>query len=374
MSSKFLTKAIQELGFFGFVRVVAESTWKVPSRPPPPDKFADDVWATELPANLEGKTYAITGASNGMGKYFSTMLAERGATVLMLNRKSSHSSEAHEEVKKVAKNPSIIHLVDCDLCDFSSVRSAADSVKAITTQLDGLVCNAGLMAQADKRTVDGYDMQIQANHLSHFLLTSLLFDILVATGKKRGSGEPSRIVQHSSGARNSPPEPIHADCFEKEWENILDDKGNEANPRKGDSSTTPKWMRYQQSKRLNLGFTYALADFIKKKGFEDYVIATCAHPGATNSGLQSRTAASTFMDNLINGIAACAGQSTPDGCLGLALATLKPGVQNGGFYGPPNTELVGNAVLLDSEREKFDGDELDLIWKRSVNVTGSTLV
>merc|ERR1712187_3542 len=235
---------------------------------------------------------------------------------------------------------------------------------AITTQLDGLICNAGLMAQADKRTVDGYDVQIQANHLSHFLLTSLLFDVLVATGQKRG--EPARIVQHSSGARNSPDEPIHPDCFEKEWANIVE-KEKQANPRKGDSSYTPKWRRYQQSKRLNLGFTYALADSIKKRGVEDYVIATCAHPGATNSGLQSRTAASGFMDNLINGIAACAGHSTADGCLGLALATLKPGAQNGAFYGPPVTELVGKATLLDCERQKFSLEQLDLTWKGSAN-------
>jgi len=374
MSSKYLTKSIEQLGCFGFLRVAFESCWKVPSRPPPPSKVADDAWAAELPVDLGGKTYAITGASNGMGLHLSTMLAQRGATVLMLNRKSAHSSAAHEEVKKTAKNPSAVHLVECDLCDFSSVRSAAKAVKVIATQLDGLVCNAGVMAQADKRTADGYDMQIQANHLSHFLLTSLLFDVLVATGRKRGQNEPSRIVQHSSGARNSPSEAIHADCFEKEWENVLDDKGRQANPRQGDSKFTAKWRRYQQSKRLNLGFTYALADFIKNKGLEDYVIATCAHPGATNSGLQSRTAASGFMDNLINGIAACAGHSTADGCLGLALATLKPGAQNGDFYGPPNTEMVGNAVLLGSEREKFEQDELDLIWKRSINVTGAMFV
>lgn len=369
MSSKYITKAIEQLGYGGFLRVLFTSTSRVPSRPAPPNKFADDVWASELPANLGGKTYAITGASNGMGKHLAEKLAERGASVFMLNRTSAHSSTAFEEVKKIAKNADAVHLVDCDLCDFASVRSAANSVKAITNQLDGLICNAGLMAQADKRTVDGYDVQIQANHLSHFLLTSLFFEVLVATGKQRG--EPARIVQHSSGARNSPDEPIHPDCFEKEWENIVE-KGKQVNPRVGDSNNMAKWRRYQQSKRLNLGFTYALADTIRNQGVEDYVIATCAHPGATNSGLQSRTAANGFMDNLINGIAACAGHSTADGCLGLALATLKPGAQNGAFYGPPVTELVGNAVLLNSEREKFDRDQLDLIWDRSVSGTGAT--
>ena len=33
-----------------------------------------------------------------------------------------------------------------------------------------MVLNAGLMAQDDSRTGDGFDIQMQANHLSHFLL------------------------------------------------------------------------------------------------------------------------------------------------------------------------------------------------------------
>jgi NAD(P)-dependent dehydrogenase (short-subunit alcohol dehydrogenase family) len=287
----------------------------------------------------------------------------------MLNRKSAHSSAALHDVKKIAKNSDAVHLVNCDLCDFASVRTAADSIKSITTELDALVCNAGLMAQADNRTVDGYDVQIQANHLSHFLLSSLLVDVLVATGKKRG--QPSRIVQHSSGARNSPSVPLERDCFENEWDSTIE-KGKEANPRKGDQSFMAKWRRYQQSKRLNLAFTYVLADRIKREGLEESVIATCCHPGATNSGLQSRTNGAGFMDNLINGIAACCGHSTGDGCLGLALATLKPGAESGDFYGPPVTELVGNAVLLKSERENYPQDQLDLVWDGSIKCTGAT--
>ncbi|CAK0791798.1 unnamed protein product [Prorocentrum cordatum] len=366
MSSRFLSAALNHLGYFGFARLVATATCKVPSAPEPPSRFADDVWASELPSDLAGKVYAITGASNGMGKYLAEMLASRGATVIMLNRKSAHSVKAFEEVKVAAKKAECVHLVECDLCDFASVRSAAAAVRSISSELDGLVCNAGLMAQADKRTVDGYDVQIQANHLSHFLLTSLLLKDLAATGKKRG--EAARVVQHSSGARSSPDVPISPDCFEKEWESITDDKGQQGNPRKGDVSFMAKWRRYQQSKSLNLGFTYALADYIVKQGLQGDVIATCAHPGATNSGLQSRTEGGCFMDNLINGIAACVGHSTADGCLGLALATLKPGAQNGAFYGPAG--MIGNAVLMQCERDRYS-EQLDLIWSGSVRATGA---
>jgi NAD(P)-dependent dehydrogenase (short-subunit alcohol dehydrogenase family) len=40
--------------------------------------------------------------------------------------------------------------------------------------LDVLANNAGIMAFRDKRTQDGYEVQMQTNQLSHVLLTHLL--------------------------------------------------------------------------------------------------------------------------------------------------------------------------------------------------------
>ena len=62
--------------------------------------------------------------------------------------------------------------------------------------------NAGVMAVPDKRTADGYDVQMQTNHLSHFLLTKLVMPSLEAAANARGE---ARIVQHSSGARGMLP-------------------------------------------------------------------------------------------------------------------------------------------------------------------------
>ena len=40
--------------------------------------------------------------------------------------------------------------------------------------LDVLCCNAGVMDLADERTVDGYEVQMQVNHLSHAILVNKL--------------------------------------------------------------------------------------------------------------------------------------------------------------------------------------------------------
>ena len=56
------------------------------------------------------------------------------------------------------------------------------------------------MGVPDTRTPDGFDVQMQTNHLSHFLLTSLLLPAMEDAAASRGE---ARVVQHSSGARMS---------------------------------------------------------------------------------------------------------------------------------------------------------------------------
>jgi len=355
---------IKELGYVKFTKVACEAAFRVPTAPSPKDVFAGSVWANDLPKSLAGKTFAITGSSRGMGLDLAKKIAERGGNLILLNRSSADSTKAREEIAALNKVGSTV-LIDCDLCDFASVRAAAAAVRKNTKEIDALVLNAGLMAQKDIRTKDGYDKQMQANHLSHFLLTSLLFDLLEAASAARGE---ARVVSHSSGARKTPMAPLFEDSFETAWKVPADEK--EKNPCMGDGKPMAKWQRYQQSKRANLAFTYALADYAEKKG-SCRVKALCAHPGATNSGLQSRTDASCWLDNLINGLAAVAGHSTADGCLGLALATVKDGVSNGDFFGPAG--VTGNAVLLPSEREQgYDQEQLRMLWAKSVAATGAT--
>ena len=57
--------------------------------------------------------------------------------------------------------------------------------------LNVLCNNAGVMALGDKATTDGYDLQMQTNHLSHFLLTKELWPLL----EKKGAD--ARVVNHS---------------------------------------------------------------------------------------------------------------------------------------------------------------------------------
>lgn len=159
---------------------------------------------------LDAKVVAITGCTTGTGYAAAEACARKGAHVIMLNRQSERAEAALAKVKAAAPNARV-DLVPCDLMDLDSMRSTAVKVKALVQRIDVLANNAGIMASVDKGTSSGFDIQMQTNHLSHFLLTKELMPLLEAADAQDG-GE-ARIVNHSSLARRYPP--LKRDYFEK---------------------------------------------------------------------------------------------------------------------------------------------------------------
>jgi NAD(P)-dependent dehydrogenase (short-subunit alcohol dehydrogenase family) len=102
----------------------------------------------------------------------------------------------------------------------------------------------GVMAMPEAYTGDGFDVQMQTNHLSHFLLTSLLLPSLEKAASTAGE---ARIVNHSSAARNNPPTPFDAKYFTKAAPGGL-----------GGDDTAARYERYHQTKLANLLFSFAL--------------------------------------------------------------------------------------------------------------------
>merc|ERR1711915_434362 len=97
-----------------------------------------------------------------------------GASVILLNRPSSRAEAAISNILYSVENKKDVENrlqhIDCDLTSFESVRKAAHDVKAYVGNngIDILCNNAGIMSCPDEATVDGCDIQMQTNHLSHF--------------------------------------------------------------------------------------------------------------------------------------------------------------------------------------------------------------
>ena len=170
------------------------------SAPPEFDKPAYfDEQVAGLPS-MEDKMVAITGCTTGTGYALAKYIVEKGGVVFMLNRDSARAEAALSALSSLGK---AIH-IPCDLTSFESVRSAAAKLESHLAGegLDVLCCNAGVMGLEDTTTSDGFEVQIQVNHLSHFLLTSLAWPLLECASAKRGD---ARVVSHSSGARKFVP-------------------------------------------------------------------------------------------------------------------------------------------------------------------------
>ena len=134
--------------------------------------------------SLNGKTIAITGTTSGTGFIAAKTVANKGAQTLLLNRKSNRSESSFDQIKEACPGANILN-VECDLQSFESVKNAADAVIDLCKDgLDVLCNNAGVMALKVQATKDGFDIQMQTNHLSHFLLTKRLFPSLQIAEQK----------------------------------------------------------------------------------------------------------------------------------------------------------------------------------------------
>ena len=174
------------------------------SKGEPYDKPADvkskhfDTFVDTLPS-LADKTIAITGTTTGIGYHTALTCAKRGASVVLLNRPSDRAAASEAELRASVPGATFT-VVSCDLTSFASVRAAAAELNATfaSSGIDVMCNNAGVMALADAATVDGYDVQMQTNHLSHFLLLKEIFPLLEKAAATRGE---ARVVHHTSLAR-----------------------------------------------------------------------------------------------------------------------------------------------------------------------------
>ncbi|MFT5434761.1 MAG: NAD(P)-dependent dehydrogenase (short-subunit alcohol dehydrogenase family), partial [Myxococcota bacterium] len=267
--------------------------------------------------DMTGRVVAVTGTTSGTGYVCARELAKLGAHVLLLNRESERATAALARLQAEVPSGRFAAVV-CDLQDFASVRRAAQQIRDEHEVLDVLCNNAGVMALPDRATGDGYDVQMQTNSISPFLLTAELFPLL------KGSTD-GRVVNHTSMARLGAPQ--EAQFFAKTGGDLGGDGTDEENA----SFQGPRWARYHQSKLANCTFTFGLKAQLEDRAINN-VKVMIAHPGLASTSLQVTTAETGGMD--LDGGLMSSAQSAEDGALGIIRACADPEAQSGDFYGP----------------------------------------
>lgn len=141
---------------------------------------------------MKGRTVVITGASSGIGLEAAIAIARMGAHVALVARAGQKATRALDQVRTRSGSSDLrLHL--CDLSSMMEVRRLAADIRGQYPRLDVLINNAGTVSQTRRVTAEGFELTFAVNHLSHFLLTTLLLDRLK-------SSAPSRIVHVSSAA------------------------------------------------------------------------------------------------------------------------------------------------------------------------------
>lgn len=359
------------------------------------EAFVDE----ELPS-LEGKCVLITGTTSGTGYWCAMAAIKKGVSILLLlNRASSRASAADAEIVSAAKGTNTsVQSVVCDLMSFASVHKAADEVEktAKGCGLDVLAANAGIMCMPDDRTEDGYDVQMQVNHLSHFLLTLRLMPVLEKAAANRGE---ARVVIHSSAARylTRGKLPFGA-TMEKCEKGTLGGNGGSMGIM---NFVAPQNVRYHHSKAANAVFTQALHEKLVAKGSK--VKSLCCEPGLAETSLLAngfQTASDKSMPKSIKSAAMsmfkCSGmmQSGADGAMPLMAACFSSEANSGDMYCPKQmaplppptcmminnkglpkrTIIAGKSVKTGDSKEahSLDAEVQSMLWTKSEAAVGLT--
>jgi NAD(P)-dependent dehydrogenase (short-subunit alcohol dehydrogenase family) len=247
----------------------------------------------------------------------------------------------------LANAPGIeVHVGQLDVSDLDSVRTFAQRWSSEHPKgLDLLINNAGIMATPQRKSAQGFEMQLATNHLGHFALTGLLFPALVAVPN-------SRVVNVSSLAHRM-----------VKGFNFQDPMG---------IKKYRAWNTYGQSKLANLLFT---TEFSRRLELGDYSVgAVAAHPGFSATNLQG--AASKMRGNslefrvtqLMNSVIA---QSAEMGALPILFAATAPGLPNDSFVGPADKwQTRGYPTLVDRTDAAKDPLSARRLWDWSEEITG----
>lgn len=202
---------------------------------------------------MHGRNVLVTGSSRGIGFYTALGLAKKGAHVIIVSHNREHCKQAVSRIIETAGEGSACFYV-ADLSSQKEIRQFAEDVKKDYDHLDVLINNVGGWFRKYQESEDGIEITFSLNHLSYFLLTGLLLDLLK-------NSSPARIINVSSDA--------HRTIDGIQFDDLEFKEHFRAFP------------AYAQSKLANIMFTYELSKRLEGSD----ITVNAVHPGSVASEL-----------------------------------------------------------------------------------------
>ncbi|PRW20919.1 short chain dehydrogenase reductase family [Chlorella sorokiniana] len=207
-----------------------------------------------MAAPLLGKTFFVTGATDGIGAHTAQRLAAQGATVLVHGRNPGRVEQAVAAVERAGSGSGGAppRGFVADLASLAQVRRLAEEVAASSPSVDVLINNAGVFEQQLRKSEDGFELTWAVNVAAPFLLTACLLEAV-----------RERVVVVSSISAAS----------SIDWGNLQQERGFSAH------------NAYSLSKLAEQLFTFELADRLRAAGSP--VTCNCLDPGTVNTKMLS---------------------------------------------------------------------------------------
>jgi len=221
------------------------------------------------------------------------------------------------------------------------VRKFTKEFKEKYDRLDVLVNNAGIMMVPYRKTADGFESQVGTNHLGHFALTGLLYDVLAKTAS-------SRVVNVSSNGHKFGDNDFNKLTFE-------------------DGKEYSRMKAYGRSKLANILFTNELDRRFKNASIN--AIAVAVHPGISNTNLANHMVG--WFAPIMKILSVFMLQSAAKGALPTIRAAVAPEVKGGEYYGPRRfNETRGYPIRVESSAASHNEEDAKKLWEISEKLTG----
>lgn len=198
---------------------------------------------------IEMHNYIVTGATSGLGLEAIRKLVERRKTNMILV--GVRNPDSADDIRKAVPAEQL-QIFQLDTSSIQSVKRFAAEVRSHlgTTKLAGLALNAGIqVTDADRQSVDGYELTFATNVLGHIIL----FDEL------EGCVDDRTVVVSTASGTHDPEHPLAAPYGFKGG--VFPSAQAVAVGAFSDESSVAQRGRdrYSTSKLCNVMFSYAMA-------------------------------------------------------------------------------------------------------------------
>ena len=276
-------------------------------------------------------TYLITGATSGIGRAAALALAKPGTRLILTGRNKIAGEQVARRCQRAGDGVEAV-FIPADLGCKREVLRLSEAVRTRVTSLDVLINNAGARFDRYKQTEDGIEQAFAINHLSHFVLTAMLMDRLLAAPS-------ARVVVTGSGTHSG------ASC-EGNW-----------------CLSQAEWNRtvaYSKSKLANIVFAYELARRTKGTG----VTSNAMDPGGVATRFARNNGLKAWLKHLIYYVLKGRLISARRGADTIVYLATDPSLQgrSGGYY--------MERAEIRSSPASYDNSAAKNLWKLSLDLSG----